>query len=74
VNINTGSAPGAGCFITVNFVSRYTATPRVLLTPVGSAAGSVQYYVNRDSGSFSVCSSNVPPANSSFGFDYFVVN
>lgn len=74
VNINTGSAPAAGCFITINFVNAYTATPHVLVTPVGSSAGGVQYYVNRNSTTFSICSANVPPANTSFGFDYFVLN
>lgn len=72
INVNTGSSPAAGCFITVNFTHGYPGTPHILLTPVGSAAGSVQYYVNRTSDSFSVCSANVPPANASFGFDYFV--
>ena len=74
VNINTGSGPGAGCFVTVNFVTRFNGTPRVLLTPVGSEAGILNYYVSRTSTSFSICVSSVPPANSSFGFDYFVVN
>lgn len=74
ININTGGGPSAGCFITVNFVSRYTSVPRVLITPVGSEAGALTYYVNRSSTSFSVCVATVPPANSSFGFDYFVLN
>lgn len=74
VNINTGSGPSAGCFVTVNFATRFTATPRVLLTPVGSDAGALNYYVNRSSTSFSICVSTVPPANASFGFDYFILN
>jgi hypothetical protein len=74
ININTGSAPSAGCFITVNFASRYNSTPRVLVTPVGSDSGSLNYYVNRSSTSFSVCVTTVPPAFASFGFDYFVLN
>lgn len=72
ININTGSGPGAGCFVTVNFTVRYNNTPHVLLTPVGSDAGSINYYITRNSSSFSVCTTNVPPANASFGFDYFV--
>jgi cytoskeletal protein CcmA (bactofilin family) len=72
ITINTGSSPAAGCFIAVNFVNRFAATPRVLLTPVGSAAGSLDFYVNRSSTSFSVCDATPPPAGSSFGFDYFV--
>lgn len=74
INVNTSNSPAAGCFITVNFSQRFNSTPRILITPVGSDAGSVNYYVNRNSTSFSVCSSNVPPANTSFGFDYFVLN
>jgi hypothetical protein len=74
VNVNTGSGPSAGCFITINFVNKYTAVPRVLVTPVGSDAGLVNYYVTRTSTQFSICSANIPPANTSFGFDYFVLN
>lgn len=74
VNINTGAVPVAGCFVTINFSANYNSTPRILITPVGSGAGSVNYYVNRSSSNFSICSANVPPANASFGFDYFVIN
>ena len=72
VSINTGSGPGAGCFVTVTFTSRYNSTPHVIVTPVGSAAGSIAYYINRSTSNFSICSSSAPPANASFGFDYFV--
>lgn len=72
VSINTGGGPGAGCFITVTFTSRYNATPHVIVTPVGSAAGGLAYYINRSSSNFSICTSSTPPANASFGFDYFV--
>lgn len=74
VTINTGSSPPAGCFITVNFNQHYNATPHVLVTPVGSAAGGLDYYVNRSTTSFSICDATAPPAGSSFGFDYFVVD
>jgi cytoskeletal protein CcmA (bactofilin family) len=73
ININTGTSPAAGCFVTVNFTQKYNATPNVLVTPVGSSAALVGYYVNRNTSSFSVCAANNPPANASFGFDYFVV-
>lgn len=74
VNINTGSGPAAGCFVTVNFTNRYSSTPHVLVTPVGSAAGGLNYYVNRSSTSFSICDSSTPPAGHSFSFDYFVID
>jgi hypothetical protein len=73
ITINTGSGPSVGCFITVNFNQHYDSTPRVIVTPVGSAAGTVGYYVTRNTTSFSVCGSTAAPAGTSFGFDYFVV-
>jgi cytoskeletal protein CcmA (bactofilin family) len=74
VTINTGTGAGAGCFVTINFTQRYNSVPRILITPVGSAAGSLAYYVNRSSTSFSLCDATPPPTGASFGFDYFVFN
>jgi cytoskeletal protein CcmA (bactofilin family) len=73
VNVNTGSGPGAGCFLTVNFTTKYNSTPRVIVTPVGSAAANLAFYTNRTTSNFSICAANTPPTNASFGFDYFVV-
>lgn len=72
ISINTGGSPAAGCFITVNFTAAFNATPHVVVTPVGSAAAGLNYYINRSTGNFSVCSTNPAPANASFGFDYHV--
>lgn len=74
ISVNTGSGPAAGCFVTINFTARYDTTPHVLVTPVGSAAGSLDYYVNRSATGFSVCDATTPPAGKSFGFDYFVID
>lgn len=74
ININTGAGAGAGCFITVNFAQRFNATPHVLLTPVGSSAAGLAYYVNRSTTSFSVCTTSTPPSGASFGFDYFILD
>lgn len=73
VTINTGAGPNAGCFINVTFTSKYSATPRVIVTPIGSDAGGLDYYVNRSTTGFSVCTKNAPPAGAAFGFDYFVI-
>lgn len=72
ININTGGNSSAGCFINVNFTSSFQTTPYVVVTPVGSAAGSLQYYVNRSTSGFSVCSNNPAPSSASFGFDYLI--
>lgn len=71
--INTGSGPAAGCFTNVTF-SRAYSSPRVNVTPVGGAAGSLNWYVNRNASGFSVCTNNAAPAGQSFSFDYFVVD
>lgn len=73
VNVNTGANAVAGCFATVIFTTKYNSTPRVIITPIGASASGVGYYVNRTANNFSVCASNTPPSNASFGFDYFVV-
>jgi len=72
--INTGSGAPAGCFATVNFSKAFSGTPHVLVTPVGSSAAGIAYYVNRSSTSFSLCSTTPPPSGVSFGFDYFVLD
>jgi hypothetical protein len=72
ITINTGSGPGAGCFITVNFVRKYDGVPHVIVTPIGSGAGGINYYVNRSTTSFSVCTTNPAPSSETFGFDYII--
>jgi cytoskeletal protein CcmA (bactofilin family) len=74
ININTGSGPPAGLFVTISFSQRFASTPHVVITPVGSAAGSLQYYINRDASGFSIGTVNAPPAGANFGFDYIVIN
>lgn len=72
--INTGSGPSAGCYITINFAQNYNDTPHVVITPSSSGGAGLDYYVTRSAGSFSICSINVPPAASSFSFDYIVID
>ncbi len=73
ININTGSGTSAGCLVTINFVQRYNGTPYVVITPVGSAAATIDYYINRSNTGFSVCTVSPAPAGASFGFDYIVI-
>jgi len=70
VSINTGSSPPAGCFLTISFSAPFNATPHVVVTPVGSSAAGIQYYINRSTANFSICTASAPPASASFGFDY----
>lgn len=72
VSIHTGSNPGGGCFVTINFANSFSTTPHVIVTPVGSAAAGLSYYVNRTTTSMSICTTTSAPSGTSFGFDYIV--
>ncbi len=74
VTISTGGSPAAGCFVTVNFSQKFNATPHVVITPVGSAAANLNYYINRTSANFSICATNAAPAANSFSFDYVAID
>lgn len=74
VNINSGNNPTAGCFVRVNFNQRFTHQPHVLISPISAGAGATQFYVNRDTSGFNICTVNAAPANQTFGYDYFVTN
>lgn len=73
IKINTGSGAGVGCFVTVNFTTRYNTAPHVVVTPIGSAAGALAYYVNRSASGFSICTASNPPDRATFGFDYLIL-
>jgi hypothetical protein len=74
VTINTGGGPGAGCFVTVNFTQKFSGTPHVVISPIGSSAASLNYYVNRSSSNFSICTLNAPGGGQSFSFDYVAID
>lgn len=73
ININIGGSPAAGLFISVTFAHAYSTTPHVIVTPIGSSAGGLQYYVTRSTTGFSVGTSAPATAGTNFAFDYFVV-
>lgn len=72
INVSSGNNPTSGCLIRVTFAQAFSKTPRVMISPVGAAAGQMQFYVDRDTRGFSLCSANAAPANQTFAFDYFV--
>lgn len=73
VSINTGSSPPAGCFVTLNFASKYATTPHVVISPSNSSAGGLDYYTNRSSSGFSICTANSPAPSATYFFDYIVI-
>ncbi len=70
VTINTGSGPTAGCFITITFTRKFNSIPHMVVTPVGSGAAGLQYYINRSTSQFSICTTNAAVGSTTFGFDY----
>jgi cytoskeletal protein CcmA (bactofilin family) len=74
LTINTGGGPGPGCFATVNFAQKFNAVPHVVITPVGSAAAGLNYYINRTTSGFSICTTNPAPAGVTFSFDWIAID
>ena len=72
VTINTGGGPAAGCFVTLNFAQKFSATPHVIISPSNSSAGGIDYYTNRSSTGFSICDNSSPASATTYIFDYFV--
>jgi cytoskeletal protein CcmA (bactofilin family) len=74
VTINAGGSPSSGTLANVNFVNGFESEPHVVVTPVGSAAGSLNWYITRTSTGFSINTNNAPAGSTSFSFDYVVLN
>lgn len=74
IAINTGGSPPAGCFVTVKFSRAFSVVPHVVVTPIGPSASGLNYFVNRSSTEFSLCTSNPSPAGANFSFDYIVID
>ncbi len=74
VTVNTGGSPSAGCFITVTFAQAFNATPHVVITPVGSDAAQLSYYISRNTAGFSVCTASTPAAGRTYIFDYIAID
>ncbi len=74
ITINTGSSPSAGCFVTIIFDTKFNGVPHVVVSPVGSGAAGLNYYVNRSTSDFSVCTTNSAPGGQTLGFDYIALD
>lgn len=72
INISTGSGTQVGCFAKITFAQAFANQPHVIISPVGVSAGQTEYYVDRTTTGFSVCTAIAAPANQTFAFDYFV--
>jgi cytoskeletal protein CcmA (bactofilin family) len=73
VTINIGGSPGAGSLAVITFNQAFNGTPHVVITPVGSGAGVLNYYITRSATGFTIFTANVP-GGGSFSFDYIVID
>lgn len=74
LTINTGGGPGAGCFATITFSQRFNQVPHVVITPVGSAAAGLNFYITRNTSNFQVCTTNPAPGGANFSFDWVAID
>jgi len=74
VTINTGGGPAAGCFATITFAQSFSQVPHVVVTPVGSAGAGLNFYINRTTSSFQICTTNPAPGGANFSFDYIAID
>ena len=72
INVNTGNNPTPGCFGRINFRQAFPKQPHVIVSPIGSAAGQTQFYTERNTTGFNICTANAAPANQSFSYDFFI--
>ena len=73
VTINTGSSPPSGCFVTITFANKFSSTPHVVISPSNSNSAGLNYYTNRSTSSFSVCTTSTPTASKTYLFDYIII-
>jgi len=74
VTVNVGSGAVAGVLANVSFANTYPSAPHVVVTPVGSSAGNLAWYITRSASGFSIATNNPAAVSSSFSFDYIVID
>lgn len=74
LTVNTGGGPGAGCFATITFAQSFNQVPHIVITPVGSAAAGLNYYITRTTSNFQVCTTNPAPGGANFSFDWVAID
>lgn len=72
VTINTSGGVSSGIMAQITFTNAYNRTPHVIISPVGSTSGSIDYYTTRTSSGFSIGTANAPSASTTYVFDYWV--
>ena len=73
ITFTTGAAPAAGELIKLSFDKAYDAAPRIILSPSNAASSDLRYFKGvTDTKEFMLNSKNMPTANTTYIFDYFI--
>lgn len=73
ITLHTGGSPlPTGELAIITFRAKFSATPKVQLTPVNPAASALDYYVTRSTTFFTLNSSSPTAPGTEYVFDYFV--
>ncbi len=74
VTVNVGSGAPAGVLANITFTNAFGGTPHVVITPVGSGAAGLNYYLSsRTTAGFSISTTNAASPGS-FSFDYVAID
>jgi hypothetical protein len=73
LSLKLGPSPTSGKALQVKFKKPYTKNPKVFFTPANQPATDLKYYVESSPTDFSIVFSEPPPANTTFTFNYWVV-
>lgn len=79
VIINTGTIagypshfPGAQ-LATVSFRNAYPRVPHIVITPIGQSTGMLSYFIIKTATGFTIGTGSLPDSNTSYAFDFWVV-
>ena len=74
LNATTVASPVAGALVSVTFVTAYSATPHVVITPTNQASRQCSPYLSaRSATGFTISADVAPGASTSLQYDYIVV-
>jgi cytoskeletal protein CcmA (bactofilin family) len=77
LNINTGNVSntltGGVQLATVTFRSAYPRVPHIVITPIGQSTGELSFFIIKTATGFTVGTATLPHSNTSYAFDFWVV-
>lgn len=79
VTINTGTIPNfpnpfpGAQLVTVTFRTAFPRVPHIIITPIGQSTGSLEYFIIKTATGFTIGTASLPRSNTSYSFDFWVV-